>query len=139
VLYIERDVHKRAVSYCVKDVSCKIHAADTISATIGPRTSPEITSPAVDGSDKTDIFTRIQDHPRPHAAAVMVAHPWMLRAIVVARKKNDGIDTSQEPTVCLAIFCLSDAWMASAEIRMKNKIEGRVLARTTSAFVDSIP
>jgi transposase len=48
----------------------------------------------VDGSDEANLFTvRIQDHLRPHAAAVKVAHPRMLRAIVVAKKKNDRIDT----------------------------------------------
>jgi hypothetical protein len=36
------------------------------------------------------IFTAwIYDHLEPHAAAVKVAHPLMLRAIAVAKKKND--------------------------------------------------
>jgi hypothetical protein len=36
------------------------------------------------------IFTAwIYDHLQPHAAAVKVAHPLMLRAIAVAKKKND--------------------------------------------------
>jgi len=31
--YIGLDVHKRTISYCVKDISGKIHAAGSISAT----------------------------------------------------------------------------------------------------------
>jgi len=39
------------------------------------------------------IFTGwIHDHLKPHAAALKVAHPSMLRAIAVAKKKNDRID-----------------------------------------------
>ena len=31
----------------------------------------------------------IYDHLKPHAAALKVAHPLMLRAIAAAKKKND--------------------------------------------------
>jgi transposase len=37
----------------------------------------------------------IYDHLLPHAAAVKVAHPLMLRAIPAAKKKNDRIDASK--------------------------------------------
>jgi len=40
-----------------------------------------------------DAFTAwIYDHLKPHAAAVKVAHPLMLQAIAVAKKKNDRVD-----------------------------------------------
>ena len=38
---------------------------------------------------------RISDHLQPHAAALKVAHPPMLRAIAAAKKKNDRIDASK--------------------------------------------
>jgi hypothetical protein len=42
------------------------------------------------------IFTSfIYDHLKPHAAAVKVAHPLMLRAIAVAKKNNDRIVASK--------------------------------------------
>jgi hypothetical protein len=69
VLYIGRDVHKKAVSYCVKDVSCKIHAADTISATIGYFRCGERQR------RNEHLHFRIQDHPWPHAAAVPHSSP----------------------------------------------------------------
>jgi hypothetical protein len=34
----------------------------------------------------------IYDHLKPHAAAVKVAHPLMLRAIAAAKKKDDRIN-----------------------------------------------
>src|SRR5438105_7799940 len=37
----------------------------------------------------------IYDHLKPHAAAVKVAHPLMLRAIAASKKKNDQIDAGK--------------------------------------------
>ena len=37
----------------------------------------------------------IYDHLLPHAAQVKVAHPVMLRAIALAKKKNDRIDAGK--------------------------------------------
>jgi transposase len=42
------------------------------------------------------IFTGwIYDHLKPHAAALKVAHPLMLRAIAAGKKKNDRIDANK--------------------------------------------
>ena len=42
------------------------------------------------------IFTGwIYDHLLPHAAQVKVAHPVMLRAIALAKKKNDRLDAAK--------------------------------------------
>jgi hypothetical protein len=42
------------------------------------------------------VFTGwIYDHLKPHAAALKVAHPLMLRAIAAAKKKNDRIDAKK--------------------------------------------
>src|SRR5258708_23165044 len=42
------------------------------------------------------IFTGwIYDHLQPHAAELKVAHPLMLRAIALAKKKNDRMDASK--------------------------------------------
>jgi hypothetical protein len=63
------------------------------------------------------IFTAwIYDHLKPHAAAVKVAHPLMLRAIAVAKKKNDRID-ARKIADCLRCDFLPECYMASTEIR----------------------
>ena len=58
------------------------------------------------------IFTGwIYDHLKPHAAALKVAHPLMLRAIAAAKKKNDRIDANK---ICDCLRCdfLPECYMA---------------------------
>jgi len=68
------------------------------------------------------IFTGwIYDHLQPHASAVKVAHPLMLRAIALAKKKNDKIDASKIAD-CLRCDFLPECHMASTEIRDRRRI-----------------
>ena len=96
--YIGLDVHKKTISYCVKDVSGQIHSEGTIPATrpdldTWMKTLPQPWTAAMEAT----IFTGwIYDHLLPHAAALKVAHPLMLRAIAAAKKKNDRIDARQD-------------------------------------------
>ena len=86
--YVGLDVHKKTISYCVKDGSGKIHADGTIPATRFDldrwmRTLPQPWTAAMEAT----VFTGwIYDYLLPHAAAVKVAHPLMLRAIAAAKK-----------------------------------------------------
>ena len=144
--YIGLDVHKRAISYCVKDGSGTIHAEGAIPATRFDldrwmRTLPQPWTAAMEAT----VFTGwIYDHLQPHAAALKVAHPLMLRAIAAAKKKNDRIDASK---ICDCLRCdfLPECYMASTAIRerrrtlryrnllvrqmvqMKNKISGLLM------------
>ena len=60
------------------------------------------------------------DHLRPHAVAVKVAHPLMLRAIAAAKKKNDRIDAEK---LCDRLRCdfLPECYMASTPIRERRR------------------
>ena len=115
--YIGLDVHKRTISYCVKDISGKIHAAGSIPATRLDldrwlRSLPQPWTAAMEAT----LFTGwIYDYLKPHAAALKVAHPRMLRAIAAAKKKNDRIDASK---ICDCLRCdfLPESYMASTEI-----------------------
>jgi transposase len=75
VYYIGLDVHKRTISYCVKDGSGKIHADGTIPATRFDldrwmRTLPQPWTAAMEAT----VFTGwIYDHLLPHTAALKVA------------------------------------------------------------------
>ena len=62
----------------------------------------------------------IYDHLRPHATALKVAHPLMLRAIAAAKKKNDRIDANK---ICDCLRCdfLPECYMAPAEIRERRR------------------
>jgi hypothetical protein len=60
------------------------------------------------------MFTSwIYDYLVPHAAAVKVAHPLMLRAITAAKNKNDRIDAAKIAD-CLRCDFLPEAYMAPA-------------------------
>src|SRR3989475_10572652 len=67
------------------------------------------------------VFTGwIYDHLQPHAAALKVAHPLMLRAIAAAKKKNDRIDANK---ICDCLRCdfLPECYMASTAIRERRR------------------
>jgi transposase len=120
--YIGLDVHKRTISYCVKDGSGAIHVEGTIPATRFDldrwmKTLPQPWTAAMEAT----VFTGwIYDHLQPHAAALKVAHPLMLRAIAAAKKKNDRIDASK---ICDCLRCdfLPECYMASTAIRERRR------------------
>src|SRR5579864_8485025 len=120
--YIGLDVHKKTIDYCVKDGSGRIYGAGSIRATrldldMWMKTLPRPWTAAMEAT----IFTAwIYDHLKPHAAAVKVAHPLMLRAIAVAKKKNDRID-AKKIADCLRCDFLPECYMASTEIRDRRR------------------
>jgi len=144
--YIGLDVHKKTISYCVKDGIGKIRAEGTLPATRFDldrwmKTLPQPWTAAMEAT----VFTGwIYDHLRPHAAALKVAHPLMLRAIAAAKKKNDRLDANK---ICDCLRCdfLPECYMATTAIRerrrtlryrsllvrqmvqMKNKISGLLM------------
>jgi len=121
--YIGLDVHKKTISYCVKDVSGQIHRQGTLGATRDEldrwiKTLPQPWTAAMEAT----IFTGwIYDHLLPHAAQVKVAHPVMLRAIALAKKKNDRIDAGKIAD-CLRCDFLPECHMASTEIRDRRRM-----------------
>ena len=75
--YIGLDVHKRTISYCVKDGSGAIHAEGTIPATRFDldRWMKTLLQPWTAAMEATVFTGWIHDHLLPHAAALKVAHP----------------------------------------------------------------
>src|SRR5271163_4274049 len=120
--FIGLDIHKKTISYCVKDVSGKVLFEGTVLATRihldqWMKTLPAPWTVAMEAT----MFTGwIYDHLLPHAAAVKVAHPLMLRAIAAAKKKNDRIDASK---ICDCLRCdfLPECYMASTAIRERRR------------------
>ena len=146
--YIGLDVHKRTISYCVKDAAGRVHMEGKIGSTRREldgwiRSLPRPRTIAMEAT----IFTGwIYDHLLPHAERVRVAHPLMLRAIAAAKRKNDKIDASKIAD-CLRCDFLPECYMASTEIRdrrrtlryrellvkqmvqMKNRVSGLLLEK----------
>ena len=121
--YIGLDVHKRKISYCVKDASGNLCAEGSLFATRldldhWMKTLPQPWSAAMEAT----MFTGwIYDHLKPHAVALKVAHPLMLRAIAAAKRKNDRIDASK---ICDCLRCdfLPECYLASTAIRERRRI-----------------
>jgi len=120
--YIGQDVHKKTISYCVKDASGKVYQEGKVGATRREldswmRTLPLPWSVAMEAT----IFTGwIYDHLLPHAVQVKVAHPVMLRAIALAKKKNDRLDASKIAD-CQRCDLLPECHMVSSEIRDRRR------------------
>src|SRR4029077_16924245 len=99
-----------------KDASGRVYAEGSLPATRFDldrwmKTLPQPWTAAMEAT----VFTGwIYDHLQPHAAALKVAHPLMLRAIAAAKKKNDRIDASK---ICDCLRC-----DFLPECYMKNKI-----------------
>jgi transposase len=120
--YIGLDVHKKKISYCVKDCVGKVHAEGWIPATRFDldrwmKTLPQPWSAAMEA---TMLSGWIYDHLKPHAAELKVAHPLMLRAIAAAKKKNDRIDANK---ICDCLRCdfLPECYMAPTAIRERRR------------------
>src|SRR6202023_441987 len=120
--YIGLDVHKKTISYCVKDASGQVRQEGKVGATRWEldgwmKTLPQPGTVAM----KATIFTGwISDHLLPHAQQVKVAHPLMLRAIAAAKKKNDRIDAGKIAD-CLRCDFLPECHMASTAIRDRRR------------------
>jgi len=111
--FIGLDVHKKTISYCVKDAAGRVYQQGKIGSTrreLARTIAMEAT-----------IFTGwIYDHLLPHAEKVKVAHPLMLRAIAAAKKKNDRIDAGKIAD-CLRCDFLPECHMATTEIRDRRR------------------
>jgi transposase len=121
--YIGLDVHKKTISYCVKDVAGHVHREGKIGSTRREldawiKTLPQ---PRLIAMEATIFTGWIYDHLLPHAEKVKVAHPLMLRAIAAAKKKNDKIDAAKIAD-CLRCDFLPECHMASTEIRDRRRV-----------------
>jgi len=110
--YIGFDVHKKSVSYCVKDAAGKIIEEGKLRATCqvlrqwaGDRTEPW------HGAMEATLFSGwIYDTLKPFATVLEMGHPAMMKAIGASKKKNDKIDAPRQPTWCVATYCRRVMW-----------------------------
>jgi len=121
--YIGLDVHKKTISYCVKDAAGCVLQEGKIGSTrceldVWVRT---LAQPRMIAMEATIFTGWIYDHLLPHADKVKVAHPLMLRAIAAAKKKNDRIDAAKIAD-CLRCDFLPECHMASTAIRDRRRL-----------------
>ena len=120
--YIGLDVHKKTISYCVKDVSGGIEQQGTILATRANLDSwmKALPEPWMAAMEATIFTGWVYDHLLPHAVQVKVAHPLMLRAMAASKKKNDRIDAGKIAD-CLRCDFLPECPMVSTDIRDRRR------------------
>src|SRR5881398_161527 len=120
--YIGLDIHKKTISFCVKDAAGCVHREGKIGSSrreldAWVRTLPQPRMMAMEAT----IFTGwIYDYLLPHAEKLKVAHPLMLRAIAAAKKKNDKVDAAKIAD-CLRCDFLPECYMAPTEIRDRRR------------------
>ena len=120
--FIGLDVHKKTISYCVKDAAGRVYQEGKVGSSrreldvwIGTMPQPRMIAM------EATIFTGwIYDHLLPHTDKVKVAHPLMLRAIAAPKRKNDRIDAGKIAD-CLRCDFLPECHMASTEIRDRRR------------------
>jgi transposase len=120
--YIGLDVHKKTISYCVKDAAGHVHREGKIGSTRRELDAwiQMLPQPRMMAMEATIFTGWIYDYLLPHAEKVKVAHPLMLRAIAASKKKNDRIDAGKIAD-CLRCDFLPECHMASTEIRDRRR------------------
>ncbi len=121
--YIGLDIHKRVIAYCIKAIDGSL--VDQGKVTADRKSLGEwrdgLPGPWV-GAMEATIFTGwVYDFLKPHAIALKVAHPEMLKAITAAKKKNDQAD-AEKIVDLLRVNLLPECHMLSEDIRELRRI-----------------
>ena len=116
--YVGLDIHKKTISYCVKLADGTMVIKGVVKATRQDldRWMATLPRPWIAAMEATIFTSWVYDHLLPHAAAVKVAHPLMLRAITAAKKKNDSVDADKISDL-LRVNLLPECYMAPQAIR----------------------
>lgn len=116
--YIGLDIHKKIITFCIKRTDGSKCANGLIQATRSALSEwmKELPHPWTVAMEATLFTGWIYDFLKPHATAIKVAHPEMLKAITAAKKKNDQSDAEK---ICdlLRVDLLPECYMAPTELR----------------------
>ncbi|MBM9538856.1 IS110 family transposase [Desulfobulbus alkaliphilus] len=121
--FIGLDIHKKMIAYCIKSIDGRLIdqgmiPADRLSLNAWVQRIP---GPWI-GAMEATIFTGwVYDFLTPHALALKVAHPEMLKAITAAKKKNDRADAERIADL-LRVDLLPECTMLPQEIRELRRI-----------------
>jgi transposase len=92
--YVGLDVHKKTISYCLRQADGTIVQEGTIPSTRQALAGllEGFPQPWVAGLEATMFSAWIYDHIRAQGGSVKVAHSMMLKAIAAGKRKNDRVD-----------------------------------------------
>lgn len=116
--YIGFDVHKKSVSYCVKNAAGKIVEEGKLRATreVLRAWAAKRTEPWHGAMEATVFSGWIYDTLKPFAAELQMGHPAMMKAIGASKKKNDRIDAHKTADL-VRCDLLPVCYVAPMEIR----------------------
>jgi transposase len=123
VYYIGLDVHKKNISFCIKTESGKIIKEGRIAANRAALLLwvSHLPQPWIGAMEATLFTGWIYDFLKPHAFKLEVAHPQMLKAIIVSKKKNDRVDARKIADL-LRCDLLPTCYMAPEKIRELRRV-----------------
>ena len=121
--FIGLDIHKKMIAYCIKTIDGRLVDQGMVSADRASLSAwmQNLPGPWI-GAMEATIFTGwVYDFLAPHALALKVAHPEMLKAITAAKKKNDQGDAEKIADL-LRVNLLPECTMLPQEIRELRRI-----------------
>ncbi len=123
VYYIGLDVHKKKIAYCIQTSAGKIVDQGMVASTRPALSNwvAKLPTPWAAAMEATLFTGWIYDFLKPHASALKVAHPAMLKAITAAKKKNDKDDAKRIADL-LRIDLLPECYMAPSDIRELRRV-----------------
>jgi len=121
--YIGLDIHKKTISYCVKQVDGKIMQQGKLAAERKTllQWMEGLPGPWLGAMEATLFTGWVYDFLKPYAVDLKVAHPEMLKAITAAKKKNDRADAEKIADL-LRVNLLPECYMLSEELRELRRI-----------------
>lgn len=121
--YIGFDIHKKTISYCVKQVDGKMMQQGELAADRKTllKWMEGLPGPWLGAMEATLFTGWIYDFLKPYAVDLKVAHPAMLKAITAAKKKNDRADAETIADLLRANL-LPECYMLSEELRELRRI-----------------
>ena len=132
--YIGFDIHKKTISYCVKENDGKIVEEGVIAAIRRKLEDWAVQrrEPWVGAMEATMFTGWIYDTLKPWARELQVAHPPMLKAIAASKKKNDRVDARKIADL-LRCDLLPECYIAPTQIReLRRMLRYRNLVVTES-------
>lgn len=121
--YIGLDIHKKIIAFCIKAANGDLVERGTLAATRKNLSEwiSRLPKPWTLAMEATLFTGWVYDFLKPHAHAIKVAHPEMLKAITAAKNKNDRSD-AEKITDLLRVDMLPECYMAPSQLRELRRI-----------------
>lgn len=121
--YIGLDIHKKVIAYCIKAEDGRLVGEGNIEASRKALDEwlAGLPGPWLGAMEATMFTGWIYDYLAPHALGLKVAHPAMLKAITVAKKKNDRAD-AEKIVDLLRVNLLPECYMFPTDMRELRRV-----------------